>query len=241
VLVVVVRVSVVAGTLTGPLGRLSAARLAVVPAAAGSCVYFPQAVRQRHADLGRERRVVGAEVPEEGVPTRLRHCDFDPPQSGRVTGAPGGGRARMRLATYELGGRRGVALLTAKGLVPTAHGDMLELIRSGANVEVGDGAQVLEGAKMLPPVPRRQGAVHWAQLRQPPAGEPQRGLPGGAVLLHQAAHRLRRSGRRHPHPPAIQRGRLRGRALGGYRARVARASSGRTRSATSSATRSSTT
>jgi hypothetical protein len=96
VLVVVVRMSVVAGTLTGPLGRLSAARLAVVPAAAGSCVcvcvcaflrLFASAMRT----LVGERRVVGAEVPEEGVPTRLRHCDFDPPQSGRVTGVPGSG------------------------------------------------------------------------------------------------------------------------------------------------------
>src|SRR4029453_19567446 len=49
-LAVVVRVSVVVGTLTGPLGRPSAARLAVVPAAAGSGAHLPPAVGQREAD-----------------------------------------------------------------------------------------------------------------------------------------------------------------------------------------------
>jgi hypothetical protein len=62
-----VRVSLVVGTLTGPLGRLSAARLAVVPAAAGSGANLPPAVYQHEADLCRERRVVGAEVGEEAV------------------------------------------------------------------------------------------------------------------------------------------------------------------------------
>ena len=42
VLAVVVRVSVVVGTLTGPLGRPSAARLAVVAAAVGSGRTFLQ-------------------------------------------------------------------------------------------------------------------------------------------------------------------------------------------------------
>ena len=71
--VVVLRVFVVVGTLTGPLGRLSATRLAVVPAAGGSGAGLPPAVRQREADLRRERRVVGAEVGEEGVPARSCH------------------------------------------------------------------------------------------------------------------------------------------------------------------------
>jgi hypothetical protein len=75
VLAVVVRVSVVVGTLTGPLGRPSAARLAIVAAAVGSDAYLPPAVGQREADLRRERRVVGAEVGEEGVPARPCHCD----------------------------------------------------------------------------------------------------------------------------------------------------------------------
>ena len=82
-LTVVVRVSVVVGTLTGPLGRPSAARLAVVPAAAGSGADLPPAVCQREADLRRERRVVGAEVGEEGLPARPCHCDCDPPSSCR--------------------------------------------------------------------------------------------------------------------------------------------------------------
>src|SRR5215211_4360197 len=81
VLAVVVRVSVVVGTLTGPLGRPSAARLAVVPATVGSDAYLPPVVCQREADLCRERRVVGAEVGEEGVPARPCHCDCDPPWS----------------------------------------------------------------------------------------------------------------------------------------------------------------
>jgi hypothetical protein len=75
VLAVVVRVSVVVGTLTGPLGRPSAARLAVVSAAVGSGAHLPPAVGQREADLHREGRVVGAEVGEEGVPARPCHCD----------------------------------------------------------------------------------------------------------------------------------------------------------------------
>src|SRR5215218_9431263 len=79
VLAVVVRVSVVVGTLTGPLGRPSAARLAVVPAAAGSASHLPPAVGQRQADLRRERRIVGAEVGEQGLPTRPCHGDRDPP------------------------------------------------------------------------------------------------------------------------------------------------------------------
>jgi hypothetical protein len=79
VLAVVVRVSVVVGTLTGPLGGLSAARLAVVPAAVGSGAHLPPAVGQREADLRRERRVVGAEVGGESVPARPCHCDRDPP------------------------------------------------------------------------------------------------------------------------------------------------------------------
>jgi len=79
VLAVVVRVSVVVGTLTGPLGQPSAARLAVVPAAVGSGAHLPPAVGQRKADLRRERRVVGAEVGEEGIPARPCHCDRDPP------------------------------------------------------------------------------------------------------------------------------------------------------------------
>jgi hypothetical protein len=83
VLAVVVRVSLVVGTLTGPLGRPSAARLAVVPATVGSGAYLPPVVCQREADLRRERRVVGAEVGEEGVPARPCHCDCDPPSSCR--------------------------------------------------------------------------------------------------------------------------------------------------------------
>jgi hypothetical protein len=51
VLAVVVRMSVVLGTLTGPLGRPSAARLAVVPGAVGSSAHLPPAVGQREADL----------------------------------------------------------------------------------------------------------------------------------------------------------------------------------------------
>jgi hypothetical protein len=81
VLAVVVRVSVVVGTLTGPLGRPSAARLAVIPAAVGSGADLHPAVGQREADLCRERRVGGAEVGEEGVPARPCHCDCDPPWS----------------------------------------------------------------------------------------------------------------------------------------------------------------
>jgi hypothetical protein len=81
VLAVVVRVSVVVGTLTGPLGRPSAARLAVVPAAVGSGAYLPPAVGQREADLHRERPVVAAEVGEEGVPARPCHGACDPPSS----------------------------------------------------------------------------------------------------------------------------------------------------------------
>ena len=73
--VVVLRVFVVVGTLTGPLGRLSATRLAVVPAAGGSGADLPPAVCQREADLRRKRRVGGAEVGEEGVPTRSCHDD----------------------------------------------------------------------------------------------------------------------------------------------------------------------
>ena len=83
VLAVVVRVSVVAGTLTGPLGRLSAARLAIVSAAVGSGAHLPPAVGQREAGLRRQRRVVGAEVGEEGLPARPCHCDCDPPSSCR--------------------------------------------------------------------------------------------------------------------------------------------------------------
>src|SRR5512132_1490174 len=78
-LTVVVRVSVVAGTLTGPLGRPSAARLAVVPAAAGSGAHLPPAVGQREPDLRRERPVVRVEVGEEGLPARPRHGDRAPP------------------------------------------------------------------------------------------------------------------------------------------------------------------
>jgi hypothetical protein len=74
-------VSVVVGTLTGPLGRLSAARLAVVPAAPGSGAHLSQAVCQRQANLRWPRRIVGVEVGEEGVPTRPCHGDRDPPQS----------------------------------------------------------------------------------------------------------------------------------------------------------------
>jgi hypothetical protein len=103
VLTVVVRVSVVAGTLTGPLGRPSAARLAVVPAAVGSGPYLPPVVGQREADLCRERRVVGAEVGEEGVPARPFHGDAillvlqtlhpsSPKRSGFPTRPPAGSR-----------------------------------------------------------------------------------------------------------------------------------------------------
>src|SRR5215207_8000655 len=84
VLAVVVLASVVPGTLTGPLGRPSAARLAVVPATVGSGAYLPPVVGQREADLHRERRIVGAEVGEEGVPARPCHCDCDPPWSVRA-------------------------------------------------------------------------------------------------------------------------------------------------------------
>jgi hypothetical protein len=73
--VVVLRVFVVVGTLTGPLGRLSATRLAVVPAAGGSAADLPPAVCQREADLRRKRRVGGAEVGEESVPARSCHDD----------------------------------------------------------------------------------------------------------------------------------------------------------------------
>jgi hypothetical protein len=83
VLAVVVRVSVVVGTLTGPPGRPSAARLAVVPTAAGAGAHLPPAVGQREANLRRERRVVAAEVGEEGVPARPCHGACDPPLSYR--------------------------------------------------------------------------------------------------------------------------------------------------------------
>jgi hypothetical protein len=72
---VVVLVWVVVGTLTGPLGRLSAARLAVVPAAAGSGADLPPAGGQREADLRRERRIVSAEVGEKGVLAPPCHDD----------------------------------------------------------------------------------------------------------------------------------------------------------------------
>src|SRR5829696_5327989 len=84
VLAVVVRVSVVVGTLTGPLGRPAAARLAVVPAAVGSGADLAPAVGQREADLCREGCVVAAEVGEEGVPARPCHGDCDPPWSVRA-------------------------------------------------------------------------------------------------------------------------------------------------------------
>ncbi len=69
--VVVVRVAVVVAVvvraLTGPLGRLSTARLSVIAAAAGSGAHLPPAVGQREADFRRERPVVGDEVGEERV------------------------------------------------------------------------------------------------------------------------------------------------------------------------------
>jgi hypothetical protein len=74
-------VAVVVGTLTGALGRLSAARLAVVPAAPGSGADLSQAVCQRQANLRWPRRIVGVEVGDEGVPTRPCHGDRDLPQS----------------------------------------------------------------------------------------------------------------------------------------------------------------
>ena len=67
VLVVVVGwVSVVVGALTGLLGWLSAAWLTVVPTAIGSGAYLFPTVCQREPGPGGKRRVVGAEVGEEG-------------------------------------------------------------------------------------------------------------------------------------------------------------------------------
>ena len=60
-------VLVIAGTLTGLIGRLSAAWLAVVPTAAGSAAELPPVVRQREPGPGGKWRVVGAEVGEEGL------------------------------------------------------------------------------------------------------------------------------------------------------------------------------
>src|SRR5215218_8652855 len=62
----------------------TSAVLAVVAAAVRSDAHLPPAVGQREADLRRERRVVGAEVGEEGVPARPCHGDCDPPQSLRA-------------------------------------------------------------------------------------------------------------------------------------------------------------
>src|SRR5688572_27485671 len=70
VLVVVVGwVSVVVGALTGLLGWLSTAWLTVVPTAIGSGAYLFPAVCQREPGPGGKRRVVGAEVGEEGPST----------------------------------------------------------------------------------------------------------------------------------------------------------------------------
>jgi hypothetical protein len=68
VLVVVVGwVLVVVGALTGLLGGLSTAWLTVVPTAAGSGAELLPVVCQREPDPGRQRRVVAAEVGEEGL------------------------------------------------------------------------------------------------------------------------------------------------------------------------------
>jgi len=67
-ILVMIRVSVVVGTRTGSIGQPSAAWLTVVAAATGPGAYLLQGVGQREPDLGGKRRVVGAEVGEEGVP-----------------------------------------------------------------------------------------------------------------------------------------------------------------------------
>jgi hypothetical protein len=121
VLAVVVRVSVVVGTLTGPLGRLSAARLAVVPAAVGSGAYLPPVVCQREADLRRERRVGGAEVGEEGAPTRPCHCDCDPPSSCRPC-TPSSPRRSASTTRPPTGSRRG-RLFWSRYATATTDGD----------------------------------------------------------------------------------------------------------------------
>jgi hypothetical protein len=68
-ILVMVWVPTVMGTRTGSIGQLSAARLAVVAAAAGPGAYLLPAVCQHEPDLGGEWRVVGVEVGEEDVPT----------------------------------------------------------------------------------------------------------------------------------------------------------------------------
>jgi hypothetical protein len=109
-----VRVSVVVGTLTGSLGRPSAARLAVVSAAAGPGAHLSPAVGQREADLHGEGRVVGAEVGEEGVPARPCHCDCVLPVPARpCTRRPLSARASM--TRPPAGSRRGWRALAHKG------------------------------------------------------------------------------------------------------------------------------
>ena len=62
---VVGSVSVVVGTLAGPLGRPSTARLTIVPTTAGSGAELLPVVGDREPDPSRERRVVAAEIGEK--------------------------------------------------------------------------------------------------------------------------------------------------------------------------------
>jgi hypothetical protein len=79
VLVVVVgRVWVVAGALTGPLGRPSTARLTVISTATGVAAQLPPGVRQRETGPGPEWRVVAAEVGEKRPAARPCHGDHHP-------------------------------------------------------------------------------------------------------------------------------------------------------------------